>query len=76
MSWSCGIPPVCCGHLVSVADVGAGQEDYDRLRPLSYRDAHMVFIFYSVVDPDSFRAVETKVRVISLCTVSAHTIRV
>src|ERR1044072_3632466 len=31
----------------------AGQEDYDRLRPLSYPDAHVVLICFSIDSPDS-----------------------
>lgn len=31
----------------------AGQEDYDRLRPLSYPDAHVVLYFYAIDSPDS-----------------------
>ncbi|XP_077015884.1 rho-related GTP-binding protein RhoF [Tamandua tetradactyla] len=32
----------------------AGQEDYDRLRPLSYQNAHLVLICYDVMNPTSF----------------------
>uniref|UniRef100_A0A6B2LK50 Uncharacterized protein n=1 Tax=Arcella intermedia TaxID=1963864 RepID=A0A6B2LK50_9EUKA len=32
----------------------AGQEDYDRLRPLSYPQTDVVLIVYSVIDPRSF----------------------
>ena len=32
----------------------AGQEDYDRLRPLSYPGTDVFLVCYSVVDPDSF----------------------
>ena len=31
----------------------AGQEDYDRLRPLSYPDTHVILICFSVDRPDS-----------------------
>ncbi|OLL22472.1 GTP-binding protein rhoA [Neolecta irregularis DAH-3] len=31
----------------------AGQEDYDRLRPLSYPDTHVVLICFSIDSPDS-----------------------
>ncbi|KAI1882395.1 hypothetical protein AGOR_G00250250 [Albula goreensis] len=32
----------------------AGQEDYDRLRPLSYQDASLVLVCYDVTNPTSF----------------------
>ncbi|XP_074868520.1 rho-related GTP-binding protein RhoF [Carettochelys insculpta] len=32
----------------------AGQEDYDRLRPLSYQNTNMVLICYDVMSPTSF----------------------
>ncbi|XP_069071014.1 rho-related GTP-binding protein RhoF [Pleurodeles waltl] len=32
----------------------AGQEDYDRLRPLSYQNANIVLICYDVMNPTSF----------------------
>jgi len=38
----------------------AGQEAYDRLRPLSYPDADAVFICYAVDDPTSFENVAEK----------------
>ena len=38
----------------------AGQEDYDRLRPLSYPDAHVVLICFAVDNPESLKLVETK----------------
>ncbi|EDR10429.1 uncharacterized protein LACBIDRAFT_154172, partial [Laccaria bicolor S238N-H82] len=31
----------------------AGQKDYDRLRPLSYPDSHVVLISFNIADPDS-----------------------
>uniref|UniRef100_A0A3B3QNH4 Ras homolog family member F, filopodia associated n=1 Tax=Paramormyrops kingsleyae TaxID=1676925 RepID=A0A3B3QNH4_9TELE len=37
-----------------------GQEDYDRLRPLSYPDANLVFICYDVTNPTSFENVLLK----------------
>jgi Ras family protein A len=44
---------------VSVWDT-AGQEDYDRLRPFSYPDSHVVFICFAVDRPDSLDNVATK----------------
>jgi len=38
----------------------AGQEDYDRLRPLSYPDTHVVLICFSVDLPDSLENVTEK----------------
>lgn len=32
----------------------AGQEDYDRLRPLSYQEANMVLVCFDVTNPTSF----------------------
>lgn len=39
----------------------AGQEDYDRLRPLSYPDSHVVLICFAVDSPDSLDNVVEKV---------------
>jgi len=38
----------------------AGQEDYDRLRPLSYPDSHVILICFSIDSPDSLENVEEK----------------
>lgn len=38
----------------------AGQEDYDRLRPLSYPDCHIVLISYAIDSPDSLDDVEER----------------
>lgn len=38
----------------------AGQEDYDRLRPLSYPDAHVILICFAVDSPDSLDNVQEK----------------
>ena len=38
----------------------AGQEDYDRLRPLSYPDADVILICFSVDSPDSLQNVSEK----------------
>jgi hypothetical protein len=40
----------------------AGQEDYDRLRPLSYPQTDVFLICFSLVSPPSFENVKTKVR--------------
>ncbi len=38
----------------------AGQEDYDRLRPMSYPDTHVFIVCYSVDNMNSFHNVSTK----------------
>ena len=38
----------------------AGQEDYDRLRPLSYPQSDVFLICFSVVQPESFQNVKSK----------------
>lgn len=38
----------------------AGQEDYDRLRPLSYPDTHVILLCYAVDKPESLRNVQRK----------------
>ena len=40
----------------------AGQEDYDRLRPLSYPQTDVFLVCYSVVSPSSYENVKEKVR--------------
>ncbi|VDP22878.1 unnamed protein product [Onchocerca flexuosa] len=39
----------------------AGQEDYDRLRPLSYPQTDVFLVCFSVVAPSSFENVKEKV---------------
>lgn len=38
----------------------AGQEEFDRIRPLSYRDTHVFLICFSVVSPPSFENLDNK----------------
>ncbi|KAM7163651.1 rho-related GTP-binding protein RhoD-like isoform 2-T2 [Macrochelys suwanniensis] len=38
----------------------AGQEDYDRLRPLSYTEAHVILMCFDVTSPNSFDNILTK----------------
>lgn len=40
----------------------AGQEDYDRLRPLSYPETHVVLICFSIDLPESLDNARTKVK--------------
>lgn len=42
----------------------SGQEDYDRLRPLSYPQTDVFLVCFSVVSPSSFENVKEKVSVI------------
>lgn len=44
----------------------AGQEDYDRLRPLSYPDSHVILICFAVDSPDSLENVQEKVLIRAL----------
>lgn len=44
----------------------AGQEDYDRLRPLSYPDSHVILICFAIDSPDSLDNVQEKVRTKSI----------
>ena len=41
----------------------AGQEDYDRLRPLSYPQTDVFLVCFSVVSPASFENVKEKVNI-------------
>lgn len=38
----------------------AGQEDYDRLRPLSYPDTDVILICFSIDEPDSLENIPEK----------------
>lgn len=40
----------------------AGQEDYDRLRPLSYPQTDVFLVCFSVTSPPSFENIKGKVR--------------
>ena len=47
-----------CGNFAAPV----GQEDYDRLRPLSYPDSHVILICFAIDSPDSLENVQEKVR--------------
>ncbi len=38
----------------------AGQEDYDKMRPLSYSQTDVFLICFSITCPDSFKNIQTK----------------
>lgn len=48
----------------------AGQEDYERLRPLAYSKAHVILIGFSMDTPDSLENVKNKVRALLSCLAS------
>lgn len=45
---------------ISLLDT-AGQEDYDRLKPLAYPGAHVIMICFAIDGPDSLVNAEEKV---------------
>ena len=47
-------------HINLVLNTTAGQEDYDRLRPLSYPNTDVFLICFSLVNPASFENVRAK----------------
>ena len=57
------------GRLVELAlwDT-AGQEEYDRLRPLSYPESDVILIVFSVDFPVSLANVQAKVCIMQLCS--------
>jgi small GTP-binding protein len=50
----------------------AGQEDYDRLRPLSYPQTDVFLICFSLVSPPSCENVRTKVNQLGLASRSRY----
>lgn len=56
-----------------VCDLFVGQEDYDRLRPLSYPQTDVFLVCFSVVSPSSFENVKEKVStVVDLLTCKSN----
>ncbi|EDQ98345.1 uncharacterized protein LACBIDRAFT_169236, partial [Laccaria bicolor S238N-H82] len=47
-------------HVELAVRCTAGQEDYDRLRPLAYPDAHVILICFDIANPVSLDNVEEK----------------
>uniref|UniRef100_A0A3Q4GA13 Cell division cycle 42 n=1 Tax=Neolamprologus brichardi TaxID=32507 RepID=A0A3Q4GA13_NEOBR len=45
----------------------SGQEDYDRLRPLSYPQTDVFLVCFSVDSPESFQMVTNKVCLLGVC---------
>jgi len=56
------------GKYVELAlwDTATGQ-NYDRLRPLSYPDSHVILICFAVDSPDSLDNVQEKVSFVHTC---------
>lgn len=48
------------GFLIPVTSTNIGQEDYDRLRPLSYPQTDVFLVCFSVTSPASFENVKEK----------------
>ncbi|KAG5955186.1 Rho GTPase [Claviceps arundinis] len=53
----------------------AGQEDYERLRPLAYSKAHVILVGFSVDMPDSLDNVKSKVRALPSPTYRANVVQ-
>lgn len=49
------------GNMQMFVALSSGQEDYDRLRPLSYPQTDVFLVCFSVVSPSSFENVKEKV---------------
>lgn len=71
-------PPTCmitvhifpqCFTLLTPFLFSSGQEDYDRLRPLSYPQTDVFLVCFSVVSPSSFENVKEKVILVFDCCI-------
>jgi len=54
----------------------AGQEDYDRLRPLSYPQTDVFLVCFSVIAPSSYENVKEKVTSYCWLVISAEAITI
>ncbi|KAL0360523.1 UNVERIFIED_CONTAM: Rac-like GTP-binding protein 5 [Sesamum radiatum] len=52
----------------------AGQEDYNRLRPLSYRGADVFLLAFSLISKASYENIAKKVSIIAMAPESAYTL--
>ena len=59
-------------HTLGLFDT-AGQEDYDRLRPLSYPQTDVFLVCFSIVNPASYENAKEKVR--NVISVRHHFLR-
>lgn len=50
-----------------LSSIKTGQEDYNRLRPLSYRGADVFLLAFSLISKASYENVAKKVMVLQLC---------
>ncbi|KAL8293312.1 hypothetical protein RQP46_000013 [Phenoliferia psychrophenolica] len=46
--------------VASVCEAWSGQEEYERLRPLSYAKSHVILIAFAIDTPDSLENVSVK----------------
>lgn len=68
---------VCvCRLTLCVLSLPPGQEDYDRLRPLSYPQTDVFLVCFSVVSPSSFENVKEKVGLLFLPSSAAASLPV
>lgn len=69
-------PHKATGKLVELAlwDT-AGQEEYDRLRPLSYPETDVLFVCFSIDSPHSLENVLDKVRIYPILVAQGGAVR-
>ena len=61
MKWTCTLSQFAANYTFFVLlHMRTGQEDYDRLRPLSYPQTDVFLICFSVISPVSFKNVRAK----------------
>jgi GTPase SAR1 family protein len=49
----------------------SGAEEYDRLRPLSYANANVILLVFSVVQPSTLEHISSKVRIFIYISLSS-----